>query len=159
MSIDNFVLSKLLCILDKKLTMKETLKKTFNTNVLMVVGVVFGIGLIFQFIVFPGLTEADTALNILALLVGIFSLLFAFHFVQWKKLFDFLSEDEELIPPGETELDYINPEELKPKKKRNPKQFDGVKSDEQFVKTRKKRVSKSEFPLPPHHPIKKTINK
>lgn len=101
--------------------MKETLKKTFNSNVLVVVGVVFGIGLIFQFIVFPGLTEADTILNILALLVGIFSLLFAFHFVQWKKLFDFLSEDEEPIPPGETELDYINPEELKPKKKRTTK--------------------------------------
>jgi hypothetical protein len=43
------------------------------------------------------------------------------------------------IEPGETELDYINPEELQPKKKkRNPKQFDGVKSDEPFVKTRKK---------------------
>ena len=118
--------------------MKETLKKTFDTNVLMVVGVVFGIGLIFQFIVFPGLTASDTVLNILALLVGIFSLLFAFHFVQWKKLFDFLSEDEQPIPPGETELDYINPEELKPKKKRNTKQFPEVKSEEPFVKTRKK---------------------
>ena len=118
--------------------MKETLKKTFDTNVLMVVGVVFGIGLIFQFIVFPGLTASDTVLNILALLVGIFSLLFAFHFVQWKKLFDFLSEDEQPIPPGETELDYINPEELKPKKKRNPKQFSEIKSEERFVKTRKK---------------------
>lgn len=137
--------------------MKETLKKTFNTNVLTVVGIVFGIGLIFQFIVFPGLTEADTILNILALLVGFFSLLFAFHFVQWKKLFDFLSEDEQPILPGETELDYINPEELKPKKKRNPKQFPEVNSEETFVKTRKKK--KSEYPLPPHHPIKKTNNK
>ena len=63
---------------------------------------------------------------------------------------DLLSEP--IIEPGETELDYINPEELKPKRKRNPKQFDGVKSDEQFVKTRKKK--KSEFPLPPHHPIR-----
>ena len=118
--------------------MKETLKKTFNTNVLMVVGVVFGLGLIFQFIVFPGLTAADTVLNILSSLVGIFSLLFAFHFVKWKKLFDFLSEDKEPVSPGETELDYINPEELKPKKKRNPKQFPEVKSEETFVKTRKK---------------------
>lgn len=118
--------------------MKETLKKTFNTNVLVVVGVVFGLGLIFQFIVFPGLTASDTVLNILSLLVGIFSLLFAFHFVQWKKLFDFLSDDnEESITHGETELDYIPKEEIV-KKKRNPKQFDGVKSDEQFVKTRKK---------------------
>ena len=121
--------------------MKETFKKTFDTNVLMVVGVVFGIGLIFQFIVFPGLTEADTLLNILALLVGIFSLLFAFHFVQWKKLFDFLSEDEQPIPPGETELDYIPQEEIT-KKKRNPKQSPEVKSEEPFVKTRKKTKKK-----------------
>ena len=56
--------------------MKETLKKTFDSNVLAVVGVVFGIGSIFQFIVFPGLTASDTVLNILSLLVGIFSLLF-----------------------------------------------------------------------------------
>jgi hypothetical protein len=117
--------------------MKETLKKTFNTSVLAVVGVVFGIGLIFQFIVFPGLTAADTILNILSILVGIFSLLFAFHFVQWKKLFDFLSEDKDSIEPGETELDYIPKEEIV-KKKRNPKQFTEVKTDEPFVKTRKK---------------------
>ncbi len=58
------------------------------------------------------------------------------------------------IEPGETELDYINPDELKPKKKRNPKQFDGVKTDEPFVKTRKK--NKPEFPIEPH---RTTINK
>jgi hypothetical protein len=97
--------------------MKELLKKTFNTSVLAVVGVVFGIGLIFQFIVFPGLTESDTVLNILSLLIGIFSLLFAFHFVQWKKLFDFLSDEEEPIKPGETELDYIPKEEIVKKKR------------------------------------------
>ncbi len=39
---------------------------------------------------------------------------------------------------GETELDYINPYEFQPKKKSNPKQFDGVESDGLFVKTRKK---------------------
>jgi hypothetical protein len=117
--------------------MKETLKKTFNTDVLAVVGIVFGIGLIFQFIVFPGLTASDTILNILSILVGIFSLLFAFHFIQWKKLFDFLSEDDTTIEPGETELDYIPQEEIV-KKKRNPKQFPEVKSEEPFVKTRKK---------------------
>jgi hypothetical protein len=117
--------------------MKELLKKTFNTSVLAVVGVVFGIGITFQFIVFPGLTASDTILNILSLLIGIFSLLFAFHFVQWKKFFEFLSDEEEPIKPGETELDYIPKEEIV-KKKKNPKQFDGVKSEEPFVKTRKK---------------------
>lgn len=104
--------------------MKETLKKTFNPNVLTVVGVVFGLGLIFQFIVFPGLTASDTVLNILALLIGIFSLLFAFHFVQWKKLFDFLSEDEEPIKPGETELDYLPKEEIVKKKRTNKKKVE-----------------------------------
>jgi Na+(H+)/acetate symporter ActP len=97
--------------------MKELLKKTFNTSVLAVVGVVFGIGLIFQFIVFPGLTASDTVLNILSLLIGIFSLLFAFHFVQWKKLFDFLSDEKEPIKPGETEFDYIPKEEIVKKKR------------------------------------------
>jgi hypothetical protein len=117
--------------------MKETLKKVFDKSVLAVVGVIFGIGIIFQFIVFPGLTVSDTILNILSLLVGIFSLLFAFHFIQWKKLFDFLSEDDTPIEPGETEYDYIPKKEII-KKKRNPKQFDGVKSNEPFVKTRTK---------------------
>jgi hypothetical protein len=117
--------------------MKETLKKTFNTSVLAVVGVVFGIGLIFQFIVFPGLTAADTILNILSILVGIFSLLFAFHFVQWKKLFDFLSEDDITVEPGETELDYIPQEEIV-KKKRTYKKKTESHIVHPKVKTKKK---------------------
>lgn len=115
--------------------MKELLKKTFDTNVLAVVGVVFGLILTFEFIVFPGLTVADTILNLLSALIGIFSILFAFHFIQWKKLFNFLSEEE--ITPGETEYDYIPKKEVI-KKKRNTKQFPEVKSEEPFVKTRKK---------------------
>ena len=101
--------------------MKETLKKTFNPKILSVVGVVLGIILIFEFIVFPGLTASDTILNIISLLLGGFSILFAFHFIQWKNLFDFLSEeDEKPIPPGETELDYL-PKEDMVKKKRTTK--------------------------------------
>lgn len=115
--------------------MKELLKKTFDTNVLAVVGVVLGLILTFEFVVFPGLTESDTILNILSLLIGIFSILFTFHFIQWKKLFDFLSQEE--IKPGETELDYIPKDEVV-KKKKNTKQFPEVKSEEPFVKTRKK---------------------
>jgi Na+(H+)/acetate symporter ActP len=121
--------------------MKELLKKTFDTNVLAVVGVVFGLILTFEFIVFPGLTAADTILNLLSALIGIFSILFAFHFIQWKKLFNFLSEDETPIEPGETEYDYI-PKDNIVKKKRNPKQFPEVKSEEPFVKTRKKTKKK-----------------
>jgi Na+(H+)/acetate symporter ActP len=97
--------------------MKETLKKTFNLQVLAVVGVVLGIILTFEFLIFPGLTASDTILNIISLLLGIFSILFAFHFIQWKKLFDFLSdEEEETIEPGETELDYVPKEEVKKKR-------------------------------------------
>jgi len=118
--------------------MKETLKKTFDSSVLAVVGVIFGIGLIFQFIVFPGLTASDTILNILSLLVGIFSLLFAFHFIQWKKLFDFLSEDETPIEPGETELDYIPKEEVVKKKRTNKKKVEQPSVVKLSDKTKKK---------------------
>jgi hypothetical protein len=123
----------------KNKNMKELLKKTFDTNVLAVVGVVLGLILTFEFIVFPGLTASDTILNILSLLIGVLSILFTFHFIQWKKLFNFLSKEE--ITPGETEYDYITKKEII-KKKRNTKQFPEVKSDEPFVKTRKKTKKK-----------------
>ena len=58
-------------------------------------------------------------------------------YLEVKELFK--GEDITRIPPGETELDYINPEELKPKRKRNLKQFPEVKSEESFIKTRKKK--------------------
>jgi len=122
--------------------MKETLKKVFDKRVLAVVGVVFGIAITFQYIVFPGLTTADSYTNILAALIGVFSILFVFHFVQWKDLFEFLSEKDEVIPPGETEYDYIPKKEIV-KKKRNSKQFPEVKSEEPFVKTRKKPKTKT----------------
>jgi Na+(H+)/acetate symporter ActP len=133
--------------------MKETLKKVFDKSVLAVVGVLFGIGIVFEYIVFPGLTTADSYTNILAALIGIFSILFAYHFIQWEDLFKFLLDKNEPIPPGETEYDYI-PKDKIVKKKRNPKQFTEVKSEEPFVKTRKK--NKPEFPMKPHHT---TINK
>lgn len=97
--------------------MKELLKKTFNTNILSVVGVILGVILTFEFIVFPGLTASDTVLNILSLLIGIFSLLFVFYFIEWKKLFNLLDDNEEPIKPGETELDYQPKEKLVKKKK------------------------------------------
>jgi hypothetical protein len=110
--------------------MKEILKKTFDTNVLLVVGVMLGIILTFEFIVFPGLSASDTILNILALLVGGFTILFAFHFIQWKKLFEFLSDNDETTSPDKVVK--------KTNRKSNPKQFDGVENDKPFVKTRKK---------------------
>ena len=130
--------------------MKELFKKVFSKKISTPVFVGFGAFAIFTFIVFPGLTAANTILNIISALVGVFTLTFIFYYLKADKLYETFTD----VEPGETELDYISPEELNPKKKRNPKQFDGVKSDEPFLKTRKKK--KSEYPLPPHHPIKKT---
>jgi hypothetical protein len=133
--------------------MKELFKKVFSKKTSTPIFVGFGAFAIFTFIVFPGLTAANTMFNILSGILGLFTLIFVYYYINMDKFVDqFIN-----IEPGETELDYINPEELKPKKKKNPKQFDGVKSDEPFVKTRNKK--KSEFPLPPHHPIKKSNNK
>ena len=59
---------------------------------------------------------------------------------------------------GETELDYIP----KPKKKANPKQFDGVKSDEPFVKTRTKPKTEKvlgEFQINNKEKVRKSVTK
>lgn len=127
--------------------MKEIIKKVFSKKITTPVFVVFGFFGVLNFIVFPGLTTADTGSNIVSALLAVVTLAFLFYYIDSFKLME-----PPKVEPGETELDYINPEELKPKKKRNNKQFPEVKSEEPFVKTRKKK--KSEFPLPPHHPTK-----
>ena len=111
--------------------MKELFKKVFSQKTSSPIFVGFGAFAIFTFIVFPGLTAADTMLNVLSAIVGIFSLIFLYYYIKMDKFVDQFMN----IEPGETELDYINPKELKPKKKRNVKQFDGAKSEEPFVKT------------------------
>jgi hypothetical protein len=116
--------------------MKEAFKKAFKNKVVESVTVGLGVFLIFTLIVFPGLTAADSILNIVATLIGIFTLVFLFNYIDGTKLFS-----KPTIEPGETELDYIPKDEIV-KKKRNPKQFDGVKSEEPFVKTRKKPKTK-----------------
>jgi hypothetical protein len=118
--------------------MNDIFKKIFDRKTVKPIFVGFGAFAIFSFIVFPGLTVANGFLNILSALIGIFSLVYIFYYIDADKLFQNVIN----IESGETELDYINPEELKPKKKKNPKQFDGVKSQEPFVKTRKKTKTK-----------------
>jgi hypothetical protein len=71
--------------------MKETLKKVFDKRVLAVVVVIFLITILFEYIVFPGLTVADSYSIILAALFGIFSIIFFYHFIQWKDLFEYFS--------------------------------------------------------------------
>ena len=114
--------------------MKELLKKVFNKKTSTPIFVGFGAFAIFTFIVFPGLTAANTIINILSAVIGLFSLLFIFYYIKADEFLYSITH----IEPGETEFDYINPDELKPKKKKNPKQFDGAESDKPFVKTRKK---------------------
>jgi hypothetical protein len=97
-----------------------------------------------QWVIFPGLTAANSFINMLSVLIFIAMFLFDLNYV--KETFFTKSEtmsDEQIKQKLESELgpviDEMAKEVLaKPKKKSNPKQFDGVKSDEPFVKTRKK---------------------
>ena len=86
--------------------------------------------LIVTFVIFPGLTEANTFLNIMAgiglLLLLFWGVLALYHYV--------MSKDSELVEVKEVEKTS--------NKKPNPKQFDGVKSEEPFTKTRKKNKTK-----------------
>ena len=108
----------------------EKLKK-YQTQIFNVITIF----LILQFAVFPGLTAANTILNILA---GIGLLLL----VVWGglALYDYVRSSDGLVDVNELkEAEQMVKE--KPKTKRKPK------------------VTKSEFPLPPHHPISKTKTK
>lgn len=104
--------------------MKDIFKKIFDNKIITPLFIAFGVFAILEFIVFPSLTMANTFLNIVGTFVFIFMGLFVFYYI--KAL---------IIPtePGETELDYINPDEIKVKKK-----------------PAKKKKTKSEFPMPPH---------
>lgn len=110
--------------------MKDLFKKVFSEKTSSPIFVGFGVFAIFTFIVFPGLTVASTIFNILSVLLGLFTLIFVFYYLRVDKIYESLTH----IEPGETELDYINPEELKPKKR-----------------TTKKKTTKPEFPMAPHH--------
>jgi hypothetical protein len=151
--------------------MKEIVKKVFSKKVTTPVFVIFGFFGILNFIIFPGLTTPDTGSNIVSALLAVVTLAFLFYYIDSFKLME-----PPKAEPGETELDYIPKSDMgsigtKPKtqtdyakehsanlskkrkrsksefpvephrstvKKSNPKQFDGVKSEEPFVKTRKK---------------------
>jgi hypothetical protein len=115
--------------------MKVTTKKKFSIKSLnpFIVGIV--VLLLLEFLIFPALTKANTLLNLLGGGLGVGLVVFLYEYVK-KKIHNVVPDE---LPGGETELDYINPEELKPKRKRNLKQFSEVKSEEPFIKTRKKK--------------------
>ncbi len=93
--------------------MKELLKKVFSKKISTPVFVGFGVFAIFTFIVFPGLTVDNVFLNIITTLIALFTLVFLFYYINGDKVYDTFVN----IEPGETEIDYVNPEELKPKKR------------------------------------------
>ena len=113
--------------------MKELLHKVFDKKI--VTPVISGIGIIaiFEYIIYPGLTAANTFINVLSVIITIFVFVFLYHLLKIDKILD--SKD---VEPGETELDYLPKEEVV-KKKRNPKQSvkKGYDESEPFVKTRK----------------------
>jgi hypothetical protein len=93
--------------------MKELLKKVFSKKISTPVFVGFGVFAIFTFIVFPGLTVNNTFLNIISTIIGIFTLVYIFYYINGDKVYETFMN----VEPGETELDFIPPEELKPKNK------------------------------------------
>jgi len=92
--------------------------------------------LILEFVIYPGLTQANTIANILA---GVGLLLL----IVWGglALYQYVTSDKGGIV-DKNELKEAEQMVKEKPKKRNPKQVDGVKSDEPFVKTRKKTVTK-----------------
>lgn len=117
----------------------------FSKKVVVPFFQLMGIVAIFQWLIFPGLTAADTLVNIFSVIIGFFTLLALYYIV--KSWFPKELTDEEIKAKLESELgpviDEMAKEVLKadnPKKKRNPKQSAPIGTDETapFVKTRKK---------------------
>ncbi len=75
--------------------------KIFNKKI--VVPFFSGIGTvaIFQLIVFPGLTAADTILNIFAVIIGFFTLVCAYYMIGIDKLFKSYMESGGLVDKQE----------------------------------------------------------
>jgi hypothetical protein len=125
-----------------------------------------GVIAIVTFIVFPGLTVADTIVNIFSAIIGFFTMLAGFYMVTSWFQKDELT-DEQIKVKLESELgpviDEMAKEVLaKSKKKSNPKQFDGVESGEPFVKTRVKHKTEKvmgEYQLNNKEKVRKSLIK
>ena len=94
--------------------MKVTTKKKFSIKSLnpFIVGIV--VLLLLEFLIFPALTKANTLLNLLGGGLALAVLVFLFKYVK-KREFEI---SDEITEGGETELDYVNPKEIKIKKKK-----------------------------------------
>jgi predicted ABC-type exoprotein transport system permease subunit len=86
----------------------------FSKKVVVPFFQLLGIIAIFTFIVFPGLTAADTIVNIFSSIIGFFTMLALFYFVTtWFQKDESIKE----VQPGETELDYVPLPKSKVKRK------------------------------------------
>ena len=104
--------------------------------------------LLVTFGIYPGLTMANTFINIISGIGAL--LLIVWGLLEVKSAFDredteeqfFNQKWKEHVQKQIDEMKKMNAENESLKKKSNPKQFDGVESDKQFVKTRKKSTTK-----------------
>lgn len=109
--------------------MKEVFKKCMNAQIVepFLVGI-FSM-LILEFVVYPGLTIPNTIFNLLSGAIGVGLIIFIVNYVRLRYLVkdNLYSEScDTEVESGETELDYINPEEIKPTSKKVVKKKDSI---------------------------------
>jgi Na+(H+)/acetate symporter ActP len=114
--------------------MKEALKKVFDKSVLAVISVLVLFVVVFEYVVFPGLTVADTYVNILSAIVGLLTILFVYHFIQWRALFDYLFGKDEVVPPKE---ELVKKKRVYKKKKSTKKKVVDVEPTKPKAKSKK----------------------
>ncbi len=95
--------------------------KIFNKKV--VVPFFSGVGTvaIFQWIVFPGLTAADTIINILAGIIGFFTLVYVYYMIGIDKLFKPSEAEVKLQQEWNEHIEKVQSEVKVPKKKSTTK--------------------------------------
>ena len=115
--------------------MKESLNKLLKNKFIEPIIFVTIVGLLCEFVVFPGLTVADTIINLLTLAFSIFLLVFGYFYIT--SFFD-KKEVENVIEPGETEFDYIPKEDMVKKKRTTKKKPEPHVVHPKVNKTKKK---------------------
>ncbi len=92
--------------------------KIFSKKVVVPFFSVLGVIAIFQWIVFPGLTAADTLVNIFAGIIGFFTLVFVYYSLGIDKIVFNYSNSDGLIDKEELkEVEQIVKEKTKTKRK------------------------------------------
>jgi hypothetical protein len=97
--------------------MKKTIQKIKEGGILEPIFTILFTLLLLTFVIYPFLTEASTIHNLLGLIFAVGIIVFDYYY--FKSYFE-KQEDIE-IKPGETELDYLSQEDLKPKTKKTQK--------------------------------------